>query len=334
MSVLTMNVRPEAKSLMVGESAAIEKVRRDIDVLTSFPRVPTVITGETGTGKEVAAHEISRLSGAVGNFVTVDLAGLSESIAERELFGHEKGAFTDAGRGSPGLLATAHEGTILLDEIGEMSDRLQQRLLRFMDEGTIRPLGSVNSIKVRARVIAVTRRNLRNLVKEGKFREDLFYRLGTNTIEMPPLREREGDIPILAARWRERFCEDHGKPRLIFAPEAMVSLEKHKWPGNIRELFHVLTAAAMRVCHEGRERIELSDLPKFGNDPESDTLEPRFDPASRGDVTLEVLTREYILYLLGKYGGNRTAVASILGIARQHLYGRMKRLQIPTRREV
>ncbi|MBA4159713.1 MAG: sigma-54-dependent Fis family transcriptional regulator [Gemmatimonadetes bacterium] len=307
---------------MVGRSAAMREVFEAVRRVA--PTETTVLVcGETGTGKELVARAIHTHSArANGPFVAVNCASLAEGLLESELFGHVKGAFTGAIAEKPGLFEAAAGGTLFLDEIGDVTSALQQRLLRALQEREIRRVGSVRATPVDVRIIAATRRDLREEVSAGRFREDLFYRLKVFQIELPPLRERSGDIPLLVelALGRLRSCPG-GRERLTCSPFAMRMLRAYDWPGNVRELFAALESAAIRT--DG-DRIETQHLP-----PEvraalngGENGESRY----RADAPEE--ERAAILAALEEAEGSRTRAAEILGMGRTTLWRKIKQYGI------
>jgi transcriptional regulator with GAF, ATPase, and Fis domain len=209
-------------------------------------RATVLIAGETGSGKEVVAQYLHDHSPrAKERFVKLNCAAIPPTLMESELFGHVKGAFTDAKSDHQGKFQLAHGGTLFLDEIGELPLPIQAKLLRALDSGEVEKLGAERPTKVDVRILAATNRDLRAEVKRGNFREDLLYRLEVATVAVPPLREHAGDIPILAAHFLEKFCAENGLAALQFAPDALAALQKHPWPGNVRELRNVIQRLAM-----------------------------------------------------------------------------------------
>jgi transcriptional regulator with PAS, ATPase and Fis domain len=244
---------------LIGQSSDVVALAAEIDrVARSDAKV--LITGESGTGKEIVARIIhARSSRAPMPFAPVNCAGLPETLLESELFGHVRGSFTGAYRDKPGKLEAAHNGTVFLDEIGEMTLRMQGLLLRFLETGELQKVGADGSSRVvNVRVVAATNRNLRGMVVDGTFREDLFYRLNVIHIVVPPLRERKEDVPQLAAHFLARFTAAHVSPIVGFSPEAMRALVDYSWPGNVRELENVVERAVVMVQHKF---IDVADLP-------------------------------------------------------------------------
>ena len=278
---------------------------------------PVLIIGESGTGKELAARAIHRLGGRKnGPFVTINCGAIPENLLESELFGHEKGAFTGAHIQRPGRIEAAQGGTLFLDEIGELPLSLQVKLLRFLQEQQIERVGGRKSITVDARVIAATNMDLRKAMLEGRFREDLYYRVAVLEISMPPLRQREGDIPLLAQALLQRFAGDH-KKTLTFNRKAMNAMEAYPWPGNVRELENRLRRAVLMA--KGNQ-ITSGDL---------ELLRPYAEYEALGLVEVrEAVERDMIERALARNKGNLTRCAEELKISRPWLYELIERLGI------
>jgi DNA-binding NtrC family response regulator len=300
---------PDPGSGFFGESPEFRRMLHLIDLVAA--RDSTVlITGETGVGKERAAKLVhARGPRRFKPFVVVDCASLQESLLQSELFGHERGAFTGADRAKPGLFEVADGGTLFLDEIGEISAATQTKLLRVLDTSTFRRVGGSAEVQVDVRVLAATNRDLAAMVRQGHFREDLFYRLSTITVEIPPLRARAGDIELLARHFVALLNERYGTCKSLGAA-SLESLRRHSWPGNVRELKHVVESA-MAVC-EGEE-VEPSGL-----------RIPQPRPADSPLLTLEQLERQHIRSALETAGGNRAQTAKMLGISERNLYRKLK----------
>ena len=280
-----------------------------------------LITGETGTGKELMARAIHHWSPrAEQAFVAVNCAALAETLLESELFGHEKGAFTGAAAQRRGRFELAHGGTLFLDEVGEMSPALQAKLLRVLQERTLERVGGTKTVTVDVRVIAATNRDLRQMMAAKTFREDLYYRFSVFPIVLPPLRERPTDILPLADHLMREVGRRLGKPIQGFTAEATALLQTYGWPGNIRELQNVVERAAI-LCRE--DRIGPTHL----------NLAPPAAPVSGGSKTLKDLEREAILAALDAHGGNRRRAAEQLGIGLRTLYARLKEYGIFTEAE-
>ena len=275
-----------------------------------------LLLGETGTGKERIARLVHAASArASGPFVAAHLGALADGVAESELFGHERGAFTGAAGRHLGLFEQARRGTLFLDELGEIEPRVQVRLLRVLQERVLVRVGGEEAVKVDARVVAATHRDLRAAVAAGRFREDLFYRLNVVTLRLPPLRERRADIPVLLAHFLDAFAARHGVPVPPIAPAVAVALHNHHWPGNVRELENI----AQRLVVMGGEAPNLEEL----------TPGPAAPPAGRhtllpdGDVDLaaflDEVERELIGRALARAGGNKASAARALGVSREGL---------------
>ena len=279
-----------------------------------------LIHGESGTGKELMARAIHELSTRARKpLVTLNCGALPDTLLEAELFGHKAGAFTDAKRDRKGRIAAAEGGTLFLDEIGDISQALQVRLLRVLQERTYEPLGSSDSVKANVRFVAASHRDLRAEVAAGRFREDLFYRLHVMQIAIPPLRERREDIPLLARRFLDRQNALRGKAVRGFSPEAMDRLMGHDWPGNIRELENAVEHACV-LCRQ--DHIQVADLPG--------ALLAGLDPAEGGaphDGSLDLRSQEWaaIQAALARNGGNRAATARDLGIHPTTLWRKLRR---------
>ena len=280
-----------------------------------------LLTGESGTGKEVFANAIHRLSPrADGPLVKVHCAALAEGLLETEMFGNEEGAYTGAVRARKGRFETAHGGTILLDEIGEISLSIQVKLLRVLQDGEFERVGGSETIKVDARVIAATNADLTRAVAEGKFREDLFYRLNVISIEIPPLRERQEDIPLLVQHFIEKYTRLTGKKIKSISPAALERLEARDWPGNVRELENVIERAVVLATSD---LIEDSDITR-----DADEAQPQPAPIPfRVGQSLGDLEREAILRTLKAVNGNKDAAARIMGIGVATLYRRLKGME-------
>jgi DNA-binding NtrC family response regulator len=301
------------KQNLIGLSLAWKQVMELVSKVAST-NANVLITGENGTGKELIAREIHRLSPRSENvMVTVDMGSIAETLFESELFGHKKGAFTDAHCDRTGKIETANEGTLFLDEIGNLSPAMQAKLLSVLQNRTITRVGENNPIAVDVRLICATNCNLFQMVSKGQFREDLLYRINTIHIELPPLRHRREDVVALAAFFLEKYSEKYNKPNLSIGSEAIAKLESYSWPGNVRELQHTIEKAVI-----------LSD---------SVILRPsdfNFKSAVNAESanyhgTLEEIEKRLIAEAISKNEGNMTCVANQLGITRQTLYNKIKR---------
>src|SRR3989475_2129815 len=271
-----------------------------------------LITGESGTGKELVARAIHDLSPrAQKPFVSINCGAFTETLLESELFGYIKGSFTGANTNRKGLFEAAEQGTIFLDEIGEMSPAMQVKLLRVLQERKVRPVGAHEEIEVNTRVVAATNRDLAALVKDGGFREDLFYRVSVIPMELPPLREREGDIVELAQYFIGKHCAQTGR-QLSISPAAMRLLEKYSWPGNVRELEHAIERA---VALETTDTIQPERLPDQVTKYDQARISSELGLPSDGiDLTahLDQLEKTYILEALRRTDGNQTSAANLL----------------------
>jgi transcriptional regulator with PAS, ATPase and Fis domain len=259
MTLASTSSRAKNGAQLIGQSADIVALQQEIERVARSD-VKVLITGESGVGKEIVANSIHALSARSSMmFSAVNCAGLPETLLESELFGHVKGSFTGAYRDKPGKLESAHNGTIFLDEIGEMTLRMQGLFLRFLETGELQKVGSDGSDRrVNVRVIAATNRNLRDMIAQGTFREDLFYRLNVIHVVVPPLRDRREDIPLLIDYFLRRFTGMMDSPIKSLSPAAMKSLADYSWPGNVRELENVIERLVVTVQ---RDPIEIDDLP-------------------------------------------------------------------------
>jgi DNA-binding NtrC family response regulator len=305
---------------LLGTSPAMRRLYDLLDRITGSD-TSVVITGETGTGKELVAralHERGRRKG--GPFVAVNCAALPESLLESELFGHVRGAFTDAHAARKGLLVQASGGTLFLDEIGELPLGLQAKFLRALQTRTVRPLGGDDEVTFDVRLIVATNRDLEAAVEVGGFREDLYFRINVIHVEMPPLRARGGDVLLLAQHFIERYATHAGKRVSGIAPEAAERLLAYVWPGNVRELENCMERA---IALTGGETIGLDDLPeKVRSFQRSHVLVASDDPTEL--VPLEEVERRYILRVLESVGGSKTLAARVLGIGRKTLYRKLE----------
>src|SRR5581483_9512274 len=295
-----------------------------LDVYKMVARVaPTLSTvlvvGESGTGKELVARAIHTNSPrAAGPFVAVNCTALTESLLESELFGHAKGAFTGAQAARRGLFEEAQGGTLFLDEIGDVGAKMQAQLLRVLQEGEIRRVGSSEAVKIDVRIVAATNRELDEEVKEGRFREDLYFRINVVTVRLPPLRERPSDIPLLVNHFLAKYAARERRADAGIAEEAMAALRRYAWPGNVRELENVIERS-LALSKDGV--ILPSDLPGelsgAGHAPPQGLADDR--------PTLAELERRYIELVLSETGGNKKRAAEILGIDRRTLYRTLER---------
>ena len=302
-----------ASSMYWGESPVMQQLRMLVEKVAATD-ANILITGENGTGKEMLAREIHALSARHRKeMISVDMGAITESLFESELFGHVKGAFTDAHADRPGKFEVADQSTLFLDEIGNLPYHLQAKLLTAIQHRSIVRVGSNTPVPVDIRLICATNRNLSEMADKGEFREDLLYRINTIHLEIPALRERQEDIIPLAERFITRFCKQYGKPALRLDNAAREKLMQHPWSGNIRELEHAIEKAVI-ICDGAFLSAGLFQLQRRNEASEM--------PAAS---TLEDMEKQMIRRTLDKCGGNLSAVASQLGITRQTLYNKMKK---------
>jgi len=304
---------------ILGDSPAMKEVLEMVQQVA--PSLATVlILGESGTGKELIAKAIHQLSPRARQpMITVHCAGLPQTLLEAELFGHEKGAFTGAYERRIGRFEQAHGGTLFLDEIGEIEPSLQVKLLRILGERSFERLGSNKTLTTDVRLVAATNRNLEGLVKQGAFREDLFYRLKVVEIWLPPLRERTQDILLLAERFREEFAAANHKRVNDFAPELLQALMQYHWPGNVRELRSAVERAVV-LCRG--EQITLRDLPPGVRTQGSVTTEPSI-ALTQNNLTVAEAEKQLIIRALKESNGNRTQAAKQVGMSRRTLHRKL-----------
>ncbi len=309
---------------IVGRSPIMQRLLDRVDTIATSD-APVLVTGETGTGKELVARRIHALSARRDKaFVAVNCAAFPETLLEAELFGHEKGAFTNAIKRRDGRFKTADGGTLFLDEIAEIPPTAQVKLLRVLQEGTIEPIGSDATVTVDVRVVAATHQNLRTAIAEKRFREDLYYRLNVLDVHIPPLRERRSDVPALVEAFLRRSMRGKGEPPPI-SPEAWAALSEYSFPGNVRELQHAMERAV--VMSRGGE-IELEHLPE-------DVAGARAEAAAAASegpaaavrplaAAMRAFEREYLLRALESVGGKKAKAAELLGISRKNLWEKLR----------
>lgn len=306
---------------LLGNSSAMRRVG-DLVGRVRDSDVTVLITGESGSGKEVVARNLHRTGRrAAGPFVAVNCAALPDHLLESELFGHVRGAFTDAKSARTGLLLQATSGTLFLDEVGEMPLQLQPKLLRALQDRTVRPVGSDREIPFDVRIVAATNKDLVAAVERGTFREDLYYRLNVFEIELPPLRVRETDILLLAQHFLSEIAQQSGKEIRGLAPEVARRMLDYRWPGNVRELRNCVERA---VALARFDQITVDDLPERVRDSTPDRLH-RSAPEPDGLVSLEEVERRHIARVLEAVGGQRAAAAKVLGIDRKTLFRKLER---------
>lgn len=309
---------------MVGESLAMRGVYHLIDQ-ASQAKISVLVTGETGTGKEVVAQALHKRSPrADGPFFALNCAAVPEHLLESELFGHVKGAFTDAKSDRKGIFLQANGGTLFLDEIGDMPLSLQSKLLRALQERKVRPIGSEKETSFDVRVVAATNQDLAQRIEEGSFRQDLYYRLNVIHIRLPPLREREQDILLLAQYFLEKSAPDLGKDVHGITPETAAKLLNYSWPGNVRELQNCMERAVVVTSHD---HIRVMDLPEELRElPSAPPLVTSTGPESL--ESLAEMEQRHITRVLAATGGNKLRASKILGVDRTTLYRKLERYQI------
>jgi two-component system response regulator AtoC len=308
---------------IVGQSPAMLQVFETVQQVAPT-RATALISGETGTGKELIAHAIHNLSPRKnGPFIAVHAAALSSTLLESELFGHEKGAFTGAIERRVGRFELADGGTMFLDEVGEIEPAMQVKLLRVLEERKFERVGGAKTIEVDVRLVAATNRDLRALVEQGKYRDDLFYRLSVVTIHIPPLRERREDIPLLVRAFLEEFNRENNKTVRELTPDAMNVLMAYDWPGNVRELRN---AVEQMIVLARAERLTLRDVPATIRGGADLTKIAVVRPGVT--MTVEDAERQLIIQALKDTGGNRTAAARKIGISRRTLHRKLKKYNL------
>jgi two-component system response regulator AtoC len=305
---------------LIGTSAAMGRVYDLIERVGPVDAT-VLITGESGTGKEMVARAVHRRSKRRGGpFTAINCAAVPEALLESELFGHEKGAFTDARRERAGLFLEAQGGTLFLDEIGDLPLALQSKLLRALQERAVRPIGSDREVPFDARIVAATNRDLDSAVEEHRFREDLYYRINVVRLALPPLRARGGDILLLAQHFVDHFSRMFEKPITGLAPAAAEKLASYSWPGNVRELANCIEQA---IALTRFTEITVEDLPeKVRAYSSAHVVVAASDPTEL--VPLETVEQRYILHVLEAVGGSRTLAAQALGLDRKTLYRKLK----------
>jgi len=317
---------------LLGDCVAMQRVREQLQMVAKHPQTPVLLTGETGVGKEVAARYLHKLTvGERSPFLSLDCVALPSGLAESLMFGHEKGAFTGALQTTRGVFEEAADGTVLLDEIGDMEPALQGKLLRVLESRSFQRVGSVKPVTVQARIVAATNRDLAQLVSQGAFRHDLYQRLSVFPVHLPPLRARGSDVQLLAQHFAEFFCSKMGKQLPPLSGEVLRVLQGYDFPGNVRELKNMIERA---VILAGGNGIEPGHLPQrvftrqieIGN---PDSGGPGRLPSAidfvPGVDTLESLEKKLIRYALEQVGDSRTEAARLLGISRFQLLRRLQK---------
>ena len=317
------NAQPYGLNSIVGDSTAIKTVRALLEKIGVSPASTVLLTGESGTGKDLAAKVIHYSSGrAPKPFMNITCSALPETLLESELFGHERGAFTGADRLKRGLIESADGGTVFLDEIGEMVPLLQAKLLRFLEEKAFKRVGGAQDVKVDVRVIAATNRSLQEEVKKGRFREDLFYRLNVMALELPPLRDRQGDVPLLVEHYVDNFNTEFRKKIRGVSPGAMAALKAYPWRGNVREVRNAVERAMLLA--EGNE-LDESHFPMLS--AAEGELSTAMGLPGEG-INLEALERSLVVQALERSGWNQTKAATLLGLNRDQIRYRIEKFDL------
>jgi DNA-binding NtrC family response regulator len=315
--------QPYSLDRIVGESDVMVGVRALLQKIAASPASTVLLTGESGTGKDLAAKVIHYASDRGSKpFMNITCSALPEALLESELFGHERGAFTGADRQKRGLLESADGGTVFLDEIGEMVPGLQAKILRFLEEKSFKRVGGSVDLRVDVRVVAATNRKLENEVKEGRFREDLYYRLNVLPVELPPLRARPGDIPLLVNYYVDTYNREFRKKVRGVEPNAMEALKTYGWPGNVRELRNVVERAMLLA--DG-QTLTLGDVPVAAAAPVR--LTEQVDLPASG-IDLEQLERSLVVQALSRSGWNQTKAAALLGLNRDQIRYRVEKFKL------
>ena len=318
-----LRARVDRRLTMVGDSYAMAQLREQV-AMAAPTNGRVLIFGENGTGKELVARSIHGLSKRhTGPFIEVNCAAIPEELIESELFGHVRGAFTGAVTDRRGKFEVADGGTIFLDEIGDMSLKTQAKVLRVLQEQVVEPVGSTQRTQVDVRVIAATNKDLPVAIKAGQFREDLYFRLNVIPIFVPPLRTRQGDIPLLAEYFMAGFAHEYGRRPKAFEEGALDLLQRYSWPGNVRELRNLIERLVIMVPGD---RISTADLAFLGRDP-SDAGEAApadIEPVLPLHEARDRFERDYILRALAQQNGNMSRTAEVLGVERSNLYRKMR----------
>ncbi len=313
--------QPDALAGMITRDPEMLRISRLIERVASSDAT-VLLLGESGTGKEVLTQGLHAASKRAGKFVAINCAAIPDNLLESELFGYERGAFTGAAKTTPGKIETAHNGTLMLDEIGDLPHGLQAKLLRFLQERTIERLGGRQEIPVDVRVVCATHQDLKALIQEGRFREDLFYRLAEIVVEIPPLRARAGDAVMLAHAFLRRFAQEQKRTGLSFSEDALRAIEQHNWPGNVRELLNA-TKRATIMADDERVTCEDLGLPS----PAASEAQSSISDLDLRTVR-EAAERQAIIGALARSNGNIVKASEILGVSRPTLYDLMRRLTI------
>ncbi|BAL93750.1 PEP-CTERM-box response regulator transcription factor [Rubrivivax gelatinosus] len=313
--------QPDALSGLMTRDPEMLRISRMVERVASSDAT-VLLLGESGTGKEVLAQGLHQASRRSGRFVAINCAAIPENLLESELFGYEKGAFTGAAKTTPGKIETANGGTLMLDEIGDLPAALQAKLLRFLQERKIERLGARQEIPVDVRVVGATHQDLQALIAEGRFREDLYYRLAEIEVKIPPLRSRQGDAVLLAHAFLRRFAQEQRRGSLVFSEDALQAIAAHAWPGNVRELLNVVKRAS--IMADGT-RVTAQDMGL-----KVPTRDDSAGDASEFDLRAarEAAERQTVIAALARANNNIVKASELLGISRPTLYDLMHRLAI------
>jgi two-component system NtrC family response regulator len=312
--------QPDALSGLITRDTEMLRISRLIERVAGADAT-VLLLGESGTGKEVLSQGLHTASKRQGRFIAINCAAIPENLLESELFGYEKGAFTGAAKTTPGKIETAHHGTLFLDEIGDLPHSLQAKLLRFLQQRTIERLGGRSEIPVDVRVVCATHQDLKTQISEGRFREDLYYRLAEIVVNIPPLRSRNGDAVLLAHAFLRRFSQEQRRNSLQFSDDALDAIERHPWPGNVRELLNAVKRAS--IMADG-ERITCDDLGLPAPAREGAAAAAELDLRT----VREAAERQAIVAALARANGNIVKASELLGVSRPTLYDLMKKLSI------
>jgi len=317
---LMLQHQTDALGGLITRDPGMQRICRTIEKVAQTDAT-VLLLGESGTGKELLAQGVHDASKRKGRFVAINCAAIPENLLETELFGHEKGAFTGASKTTVGKIETANGGTLMLDEIGDLPMSLQAKLLRFLQERVIERVGGRQEISIDVRIVGATHQDLKKHIAEGRFREDLYYRLAEIVVDIPPLRERLGDAVLLAHGFLKRFATEQRRPTLGLSEDAIRAIEAHDWPGNVREMQNLIKRAS--IMADG-ERVTAEDL----------GLRPSVSEGARDESSLDLRTvreraeRQAVVAALARANGSIVKAAELLGVSRPTLYDLMNRLQI------
>jgi len=318
--------RPFSPASVIGESVPMQKIKTLVRKVATSPGSTVLITGESGTGKDLIAKVIHYASDrAARPFLNITCSALPETLLESELFGHERGAFTDARQQKRGLLEQADDGTVFLDEIGEMTPALQAKLLRFLEEKTFRRVGGTADVHVDVRVVAATNRQLEDAVRDGKFRDDLYYRLNVLRVEIPPLRDRGGDIALLAQHFVQSFAKEFRRKVPTLSADTVRCLEVYGWPGNVRELRNLIERAVLLADDGALQPSDFATIGGAGGEAKGDGQGAAAFALPAEGVTLEDVERSLVIQALARAGGNQTKAAALLGMHRDQIRYRIEK---------